>query len=424
MRWRLLLFFSALTMLFLLLVLGAVALLVPVRFTVSVPGVIRPLRVWRVTAAESGVATFVREAGPVASGDRLFQLDDGTARRRLAEVGAQLELLDRRLALEREGLDHQALAWELEQAVVQADIAVTATALAQAEGELRELAAAVAEKSQAESRIDAELAASEYEILRRLAAELSVPAMELAQGQARAGKTGLQVERVEIQERARVLAEEHDIARLRGQLAREQARERQIQGRRLDERPLAEIEFRILQLRAEQAELEQVIRRKTGVAEAAGEWGGLAFVAGEYVPLGAQVGVLRQTDGMVFEGEAKASDYVWLAPQAEARLRLQAYPFLRYGTLPATVTELEARTEEGMPRFVVKLAIDEEAARFQPSHGLVGEAQVVVFRGSLVNYLLAEPPTVHAPHFEPIGFGRGLTDWLKQLERPTEPRHE
>ncbi|MDX9980735.1 MAG: hypothetical protein RBU25_11990 [Lentisphaeria bacterium] len=424
MRWRLLLVLAALSMLFLLAVLAAVAVLVPIRFTVSVPGAIRPPNVWRVTAAESGVAMLVRPAGPVAKGDCLFQLDDGTPRRRLAEVEAQLDLLDRRLVLERGALDQQTLAWELERAVVKTEIAATATALAQVEGEARQLAADVAAKSLAENRVDAELAASELDILRRLAAELSVPAMELAQGEARARKTALQVERARIQEQARVLAEEHAIARLREQLAREQARDRQIEGRRLDERPLAEIEFRILQLQTEKADLEQTIRHKTCLAEADGEWGGLAFVAGEYVPLGAQIGVLRQTRGMIFEGEATAFDYVWLAPQAEASLRLQAYPFLRYGTLPATVTELEARTEEAVPRFLVKLAIDEENARFQPSHGLVGEAQVVVFHGSLANYLLAEPPSVRQPYLKPIGFGQRFTDWLKKLEQPAKPRPE
>ena len=418
MKWRRLLFLASLGMLLVLAALVAVAVLVPIRFTVSVPGAVQPVRTWRVTAAESGLAVEIRAEGPVKKGDCLYRLDDGSDRRRLAEVEAQMGVLGERLDLERKAMANQEVAWGLEAEVLRAERAETAGILAQATGEeARMMAAEIAARSLAQNVVDAELAASEYAILRKLAADLSVPAMEMAQGEARAKKAALQVERAKLEEQRRVLGEEHDIARLRMQLGKHDAREKQILGHQQDARALAEVAYRIAQLQAECAELEGVIRRKTCAADCDGDWGGLPFVPGEYVAQGALVGVLRSTAGLLFVGEAKSMDYAWLTDGAVARLRLQAYPFLKYGSLPATITGLEATADGEQPRFVVKLALDDAKGNYLPTVGLAGVAHVVVFRGSLVNYLMAEPPSVREPRFKPLGAKNRLSEWLKSLER-------
>jgi hemolysin D len=403
-------------MVLILAVLVAVGVLVPIHFTVSVPGHIEPVQTIRVTAAESGRALEVRKPGPVQEGDCLFRLDDESDQRRLRDVQAQVAALRERLALETRILADQKSAWSLELAVVRAERDGVAEQLRQAQGKTRELAAQVKAKSLAQGEVDAELAESEYGILRKLAAELSVPAMELAQGKARASKATLQVEEAKLAEKQRVLAEENQIERLRQQLRGCDAREKQILGRTQDERPMAEVNYRILQLEAEAAELSSVIRHKVCIAPSAGEWGGLGFVPGEYVTQGALVGVVRAGDGLLFVGQAAGSDFAWLKPGAVAHLRLQAYPFMKYGSLPGRLAEMEAYTEGEVPSFVVRLAVDAKEARFLPSSGLVGEARIVVFHGSLLNYLLAEPPTVRRPRLHPVADGNRFTEWLKRLD--------
>jgi hypothetical protein len=102
---------------------------------------------------------------------------------------------------------------------------------------------------------------------------------------------------------------------------------------------------------------------------------------------------------------------------------MQAYPFMKYGSLLARLAEMETRTEGETPAFVVKLAVDAKEARFVPASGLVGEARIEVFYGSLLNYLLAEPPTVRKPRLHPVGKGNRFTEWLKRLDR-TSPQAE
>ena len=93
MKWRWMLTLIALSLLGILAAVAVVAAIVPVNFTVGAPGVVRPLRSARITAAESGLALRVQPAGHVKQGDLLLTQRAETEKRRLNAIEQQLEML-------------------------------------------------------------------------------------------------------------------------------------------------------------------------------------------------------------------------------------------------------------------------------------------------------------------------------------------
>jgi len=92
----------------------------------------------------------------------------------------------------------------------------------------------------------------------------------------------------------------------------------------------------------------------------------------------------------------RSSQVPWVQRGQAARIRLDAFPYLKYGKLDATVVNFErmplvtgaAATLGG---YRVEFDIPGEKQPYKPLPGLTGRADIHVFRGTLLQYLLAEP---------------------------------
>ncbi len=391
MRWRLVL--SALTaaLLAVLAAVAAVAALVPLSFTVTVPGLIVPERELRVTATGEGRLLELRGVGPVLAGELLFRLDTEAEERRLAALERELAVLREREAHEAARLE-AAARWreadlrllEVRERRLEADRAARSGPLAEAREALR--------RNEAEQlRVDDELAASESAILQRLAAELSVPAMELARGQARAAKTALLRTHSDLTGRLENEQRQADVLQLQIQ-----AEEVRIEADRLglqldDRRQLLELRTEIGRGEAEQIELQRAIERKRALAPWAGFWGDRTGEPGEFVTPGVRLGTLRRETPLHVIGQAREADAAWLRLGQQAQVRVDAFPFIKYGRLEGRLVRLESRLGDAGGVFLVDVALAGTSPVYRPVPGQRGQIDVVVFNGTLVRYLAAEP---------------------------------
>jgi multidrug resistance efflux pump len=285
----------------------------------------------------------------VASGDVLAEIDVGRERRQLDELQTRLGTIEPQAEAARRELDAQSRA-------LGDDERATLAALDEGRARSNEARFAAAHADDERVRAVALLGAgaispSEAERLsseaaeKRAAAEAALLALETVQREQRTrGTQGI----------ARIEALRRELASLDGQ----------------KQTTLAEIRV-----------VEETIARSLVRAPIAGRVGEMAPVnAGMYVHAGDRLfsivpgGDLRAVANFV---PSDALGRVW--PGQSARLRLEGFPWMQYGTVPATVTRVGSEVRDGRVR--VELAIHPDPSSAIPmQHGLPAVAEVDVER--------------------------------------------
>ncbi len=410
MKWRWILILVAPALLAVLAATAAVMGLVPIRFTVTAYGRILPAAYVRVTAARNGRITRLHPAGPVKKGEILLEQSAAREHRELAGLRSQLELLQKALADETARLDRTR-----KSAALAADSAALAVKQAQADldntaHKIHPVDREIEKRRLERRRRQADLAHKEYKILQTLAKEQSVPQQEVVRGETADAVARLQFEEEQWSDKKSALARSDTLRTLRAALEQrrnelEQARLLAIPGRRT----LLDLQVRIASIRSQIEQVQADIAAKTITAPDAGEWMARQVTRGEYAATGAFIGIFAANRRLRFVGMVRETQAPWVRPSAPARIRLTAFPYLKYGRLRARVTHLEPALPgtAGKPGtatpgggYRVELQLDPiENQPYTPLPGLAGKADIQVFRGTLLQYLLANPAGTRTRRF-------------------------
>ena len=392
MRWRLMIGLGLLAVLMVFVVIVVVAAIVPIGFTVSVPGVLEPSRRVRVTAAHDGLALEVHPPGRVEAGALLLRQKHGSEDRAIGRLTAEIAKLRERLGHEAERHQATKAGWGVEAALIELEKQSVADRLHFAGETLPPLDERIYRKEIGQSELRRDLARDEYEIVEKLAAEQSVPLQEVARGRTAAATAKLLVEQQSVDYEKNRMLSAQVVESLQVQDQRQTLHEKALGTRMLDQHTVLELQREIARLEGEIGELRIDVEQKELRAPWAGEWVTHTVEAGEYVTTGYLVGLLHDTSKLVFVGSVRETQFPWVRIGQPARLRLAAFPYLKYGRLDARVVHTEpAPPAPGAPvSFRVELEI-QEGGPFEPRSGLSGMGDVIVFRGTLLEYLLAEP---------------------------------
>lgn len=159
------------------------------------------------------------------------------------------------------------------------------------------------------------------------------------------------------------------------------------------DRQRAVVERSIGAARVEIARLELELERRTLRAPIAGALGSIAALQpGATLAAGAHVATVVPDGELHVIAEHAPSAVGLLAPRQAARLKLDGFPWTRWGTVPARVTRVATEVKDGGIR--VELAL-EPGARVPLAHGMTGVVDVEVERVSpatLVLRSLADRP--------------------------------
>ncbi len=285
----------------------------------------------------------------VEAGDVLVRLDARAATRALDEARARLQDQEGRLR------------------AVKAEVAAAGSALA-ARGEAFAVAVLEARAQAAEAEARARLAEAEVERNRKI--------------------PGL----VSEEQRAKVVAEaEAARARAQAQGLAASRLEREREAEESDRRSrLAELERDAAELRGEAAVAAAAIRRLEGEVERHDVRAPVAGRVGEVAAelrTGSVVAAGDRLGSIVPEGTLRAVAHFPVAALGRvrrgqpARLRLDGYPWTRYGTIPAKVADVASEPRDG--RIRVELDLEPDPRSTIPlEHGLPGTAEVEVERAS------------------------------------------
>lgn len=152
------------------------------------------------------------------------------------------------------------------------------------------------------------------------------------------------------------------------------------------ERQRAVVSGAIGAARAEIARLSQELERRTLRAPVAGVLGSIASLQpGATLAVGAHVATVVPDGELHVLAEHAPGAVGLLAPGQPARLKLDGFPWTRWGTVPARVVRVASEVKDGGIR--VELAL-EPGARMALAHGMTGTVDVEVERVSPATLVL------------------------------------
>lgn len=285
----------------------------------------------------------------VTAGEPLVELDSEPEKKRLHEatvqlgaIGPELEALRRALVAEGDAID--------------SDRGATAIALDEARARREE-----------------------SEILRRLAVEEALRARKLHDGGAISEIDQLRKQSEADRQRAATDALGFDVGRQQGN---QRTRESQARVHREDlHREIATLEGRAATTAAMIEVLRYEIERRTIRSPVGGRVGDVAELRpGAYVREGDKLGaVVPVGDIKVVTEFLPVAALGRIRPGQHARVRLDGYPWIEFGTLGATVTSVGSEVRGG--RIRVELAVTPDPlSRLPLEHGLPGSVEVEVER--------------------------------------------
>jgi membrane fusion protein (multidrug efflux system) len=285
----------------------------------------------------------------VAAGDVLLEIDSEPEKRRLDEATTRLATIGPEIAALERAVAAQ------EQAIA-SDRGATVIALNEARAR------------QEEAEISRRLAVDEAARAGRLRDSGSIPELELVRKESEADR-----------QRASTQALSLDVDRQQGnQKTREAQARAQVEDLRRD---LVTLEGQRSTTRATIDLLRYEIDRRTIRAPIGGHIGDLAELrAGAYVKEGDKLGaIVPSGDVKVVAEYLPAAALGRIRPGQRAIVRLDGYPWIEYGTLPASVTAVGSELRAGHIR--VELAVHPEPGSLLPlEHGLPGSVEVEVER--------------------------------------------
>jgi membrane fusion protein (multidrug efflux system) len=296
------------------------------------------------------VASHLALGAHVEAGDVLVELDAESQRRQLeaerqhlGSLDPELEALRRQIAAQAQTLrdDRQATLSALEGSHARQREAEVATGLA-------------AEESQRLSFMRSKEAATELDVLRARADEKrKTAAAEAASYDARF---------IEADQRTR---NSQGRSRL-GELARE----------------LAHLEGEVATTRAAISVLERQVDQHTVRARVAGELGEIAELrAGAFVRQGDHLATVLPPGRLRVVADFASATLGRLRPGQAARVRLDGFPALEYGSLSARVTNVAREARDGLVRVELEVLPPSPVA-IPLQHGLPGQVEVAVERAS------------------------------------------
>jgi multidrug resistance efflux pump len=151
-----------------------------------------------------------------------------------------------------------------------------------------------------------------------------------------------------------------------------------------------------------QAAIEELQQRRRQSVLRAPE-GGVVITAelqpGDVVPLNEPVLKIAPGDGLMFEGVVAAADVGHLRPETAVRVKIDAYNYQQYGTVPGRVEFIssdsgvvENAKQGNVVIYYVRIALDEHELRYGKlrgdlKFGMTGRAEIVTGRASLLSLL-------------------------------------
>jgi multidrug efflux pump subunit AcrA (membrane-fusion protein) len=346
---------------------------------VIAPGVVRPVTATQEAKARFGgrvVRVTFREGQEVTQGDILVQLDTDRLDNDVQKREQTLRALEDELAKAADLLGSLARQWEADTAAIEAKLTV-ARVDTRARRERQEL-------DVRQARDDLREAEREEATLRRAAVAQAVTRSELDKATAKVREARTKLARAVLpvdDGQERVLTQELVQAKATYTVKRQEAEARQ--AAKQGEVRAARKDLDNLRWERDQA----CVRAPVGGVVVAGE-----PKEGEIVEPGRVVAEIAVQKGFRFEVQVPSADVGPLREGMPARVKLSAFEYDRYGTLPGTVCFVAPDSKGADPTYTVRVELEGEEIgrgefRGRVKLGMTGQAEFVVRRESVLALL-------------------------------------
>ena len=374
-------------LLVLIVSVGVFAFVAPMDFTVTARGRLEPARMIRVAFPGRGRLVFLASGARARKGELLAALDATAEEGALKGLSRRVELLERELGLAREELAAGGRERALDISQAEKELAYVKRRIEIERGSLARVDLAIVKAEQEQRILTAALRRSEEAVLSSLMSQGLVTKMELALSKHRAALARLDASQTKLQVERETIRRGLRVEELASQALAQETRLKVLKNRPPGGRSALALQRGMAELKAETERVSAAIREKRFTAPFDGKILSAAGRAGEIVAAGQCALVFADESKLVFCGSAGEKALTDLKPGLKARIRLNHYPSLSFGTVPATLRKMEVRLVPGEP---VGCAVTLELGKplFRITTGLTGFADVIIFRGTLAQYLM------------------------------------
>ena len=371
-----------------LLLLVAVSLfvsIVPIEFTVSAHGRVEPSRVLRV-AFPAGGRIVLLARGPVRKGRLIAALDTSAAKSALASLARRAGLLRKEMDLERKALAAGGRELGLRIAQADQDLKHLEETLSVEKGKLADVSLQIVKLQQEEKALTAVLRRSEEAVLSSLISQGLVTKMEMALSKHRSDLARLEAAQIKLQVDREKLARQLRVGDLAARKTGKESELSILKIRPQGGRGLLGLERQLEEIKAQAERVSQTIADKRILAPFDGQILITLASVGEVASAGQNLLLLADESSLVFRatcGQSLRSD---LAVRQKAKVRIENYPHLAFGYVPAALDEIQTRiSHTEAPAYVLRFSLGKPPFRIVT--GLAGTADVTIFRGTVARYL-------------------------------------
>ena len=382
-----------LSFLFLLVAAVLCLTLVPMNFYVTARGRLEPVNTLRVSFPEEGVINFLTPGKSFRKGDILAALESAYEKKQLADLLEQKKLLQAELKIQIQKYDLEKLKWVLEQEKCRLALEEIEQRIPMQTRQFK-MFSTISTNLRTQKQLDEELKKQEAIIFESLFKRQLVAKIDFLKVLHDKKVAEIMSEQAKIQTDGKLFDYKIELGKLGEELKTRRLEKAYLEKPLLPDAEQIRLQLSIRKLDAEIAALTKKIKNRTFFAPYSGTVLRYTINPDEFTAKGNTVMEIAQNSKMVFIALVDQSTRSDIKTGQQAEMYLDNYPFLRYGYLDGTLEDIQVGLGETGAKYLLRFSMPITFDRFPP--GLSGEVKIIIYHGTVLNYLLRDSFTQKA----------------------------
>ena len=374
-------------MFFLCIVAALFIIMVPMNFYVTANGRLIPAQTLQVSFVEDGMVKYLVPGRNFAKGDKLAELSVEYEKQQLTNLIEQKKLLQTELTVRKQEYtrEKQKLALELEQCNIKLE--ELEQRIPMQIGQFK-MFSTISQNLHSQKKLDEELKKQEAIIFESLFKRQLVAKIDFLKVLHDKKIAEIMSEQTKVQTEEKLFDYKIELGKLEEELKTRKLEKAFLEKPLLPDTEQIRLELAIRKLDVEITAIMKKIENRTFSAPYTGNVLRYHLNPGEFAAKGKAVMEIAGNNKMIFTaltGQSVRSD---IQTGQKAEIYLDNYPFMRYGFLEGTLDDIQTVLTEPNSKYLMRFSMPISFDRF-PS-GLSGRVKIVIFHGTVLNYLLRD----------------------------------
>ena len=354
--------------------------LVPMNFYATAKGRLEPASTLKVAFPEEGELNFLTPGKKFSKGDILARLRADYEKRQLAELQEQKKLLQAELKI-------QILKWKMEQEKFQIALQEIKQRIPMQAKQFK-MFSSISRSLHTQKKLDEALKKQEAVIFESLFKRQLVAKIDFLKVLHDKKVAEIMSEQAKIQMEGKLFDYKIELGKLGEELKIRKLEKAYLESPLLPDTERLQLQLALRKIDSEIAAVKEKISKRTFSAPYSGVIMRYCTNPGGFAAKGSTIMEIAEDSKMVFTALVDQSTRSDIETGQKAEIYLDNYPFLRYGYLDGTLNDIQTSLAEPGAKYLIRFSMPIAFERFPP--GLSGQVKIIIYHGTLLNYLLRD----------------------------------